>query len=204
DRTNIAGAATLAGTVQAVFAAGSYVTRNYTILSAAGGRSGTFSALTTANLPAGFSASLSYTATDATLNLTAALGALPLLGVPNARGGSGAPACAFNINQCNVARRQPRQCAHAALGRSGDRRAAGRVPTHQPVPRHHARSVRRRPQRVRRRRQRRDRLCAGARSASRRHRACLFQGAQGPAQAGELRRALERVGCRLWRRQPHV
>src|SRR5215831_8498933 len=103
DRTNVAGTATLAGTVQAAFAAGSYVTRNYTILSAAGGRSGAFSALTTTNLPAGFSASLSYTATDVTLNLTAALGALTILGVPNAPGGSGAPACAFNINQCNVA-----------------------------------------------------------------------------------------------------
>src|SRR5262245_2943957 len=103
DRTNVADTATLAGTVQAVFAAGSFMTRNYTILSAAGGRSGTFSALTTTNLPAGFSASLSYTATDATLNLTAALGALTILGVPNAPGGSGAPACAFNINQCNVA-----------------------------------------------------------------------------------------------------
>src|SRR6516165_9561726 len=103
DRTNVAGTATLAGTVQAAFAAGSYVTRNYTILSAAGGRSGTFSALTTANLPAGFSASLSYTATDVTLNLTAALGALTILGVPNAASGPGAPACAFSINQCNVA-----------------------------------------------------------------------------------------------------
>src|SRR6516165_5866805 len=103
DRTNVAGTATLAGTVQAAFAAGSFMTRNYTILSAAGGRSGTFSALTTANLPAGFSASLSYTATDVILNLTAALGTLTLLGVPNAPGGSGAPACAFNINQCNVA-----------------------------------------------------------------------------------------------------
>jgi autotransporter-associated beta strand protein/T5SS/PEP-CTERM-associated repeat protein len=103
DRTNVAGTATLAGIVQAVFAAGSFMTRNYTILSATGGRGGTFSALTTANLPAGFSASLSYTATDATLNLTAALGALTILGVPNAPGGSGAPACAFSVNQCNVA-----------------------------------------------------------------------------------------------------
>src|SRR6516165_1635899 len=103
DRTNVAGTATLAGTVQAAFAAGSFMTRNYTILSAAGGRSGTFSALSTTNLPAGFSASLSYTATDVTLNLTAALGTLTILGVPNAPGGSGAPACAFNINQCNVA-----------------------------------------------------------------------------------------------------
>ena len=35
------GIATLAGTVDAVFASGSYVTRSYTIVSAAGGRSGT-------------------------------------------------------------------------------------------------------------------------------------------------------------------
>jgi hypothetical protein len=62
DRTNVGGTATLAGTVQAALAAGSYVTRSYTILSAAGGRSGTFNALTTTNLPAGFTASLSYTA----------------------------------------------------------------------------------------------------------------------------------------------
>jgi len=103
--TNVtaAGSATLAGTVQAVFAPGSYVTHRYTILSAAGGRSGTFNALTTTNLPAGFAASLSYTATDAILNLTAALGGLTALGVPNAASGSGAFACAFSINQCNVA-----------------------------------------------------------------------------------------------------
>jgi autotransporter-associated beta strand protein/T5SS/PEP-CTERM-associated repeat protein len=99
DRTNVAGTATLAGTVQAAFAAGSYMTRNYTILSAAGGRSGTFNALTTTNLPANFTASLSYTATDVILNLTAALGGLTALGGPNAP----APACAFNVNQCNVA-----------------------------------------------------------------------------------------------------
>jgi autotransporter-associated beta strand protein/T5SS/PEP-CTERM-associated repeat protein len=98
--TNVtaAGSAALAGTVQAVFAAGSYVSRNYTILSAAGGRIGTFNALTTTNLPAGFHASLSYTATDVNLNLTAALGGLTTLGVPNAPS-----TCAFNINQCNVA-----------------------------------------------------------------------------------------------------
>src|SRR5262249_40436648 len=98
DRTNVGGSATLAGTVQAAFAPGSYVTRTYTILSAAGGRSGTFNALTTTNLPANFTASLSYTATDVILNLTAALGALTPLGVPNAPS-----TCAFSINQCNVA-----------------------------------------------------------------------------------------------------
>jgi autotransporter-associated beta strand protein/T5SS/PEP-CTERM-associated repeat protein len=98
--TNVtaAGNATLAGTVQAAFAPGSYVSRHYTILSAAGGRIGTFNSMTTTNLPAGFSASLSYTATDAILNLTAALGGLSTLGVPNAPS-----TCAFNINQCNVA-----------------------------------------------------------------------------------------------------
>jgi hypothetical protein len=55
------GSATLAGTVQAAFASGSYVARNYTIVSAASGRNGTFGSLTTSNLPAGFTASLSYT-----------------------------------------------------------------------------------------------------------------------------------------------
>src|SRR5215469_14344450 len=112
DRTNVGGTASLGGTVQAAFAPGSYVSRAYTILSAAGGRIGTFNALTTTNLPANFTASLSYTATDVNLNLTAALGALTTLGVPNVpngpggpggSGGSGAPACAFSINQCNVA-----------------------------------------------------------------------------------------------------
>jgi len=78
--SNVSGSATLAGTVQAAFASGSYVTRTYTILSAAGGRSGTFSNLTTSNLPAGFVASLSYTATDAILNLTGALGTAGLSG----------------------------------------------------------------------------------------------------------------------------
>src|SRR6516162_11031055 len=72
SNTVVSGSATLAGTVQAAFTPGSYATRMYTILSAAGGLGGTtFNALTTSNLPAGFTASLSYTATDAILNLTA-------------------------------------------------------------------------------------------------------------------------------------
>jgi len=94
------GSATLAGTVQAAFESGSYVSRVYTILSAAGGRSGTFNTLTTTNLPAGFTASLSYTATDAILNLTA------ILGQPSGPSGPSGPsalACAFSVNQCNVA-----------------------------------------------------------------------------------------------------
>jgi uncharacterized protein with beta-barrel porin domain len=98
------GSATLAGTVQAAFASGSYAARTYTILSAAGGLNGTtFNTLTTSNLPAGFTASLSYTATDAILNLTAALGQPGAPGEVNAPGGANALACAFSVNQCNVA-----------------------------------------------------------------------------------------------------
>ena len=75
DRTNVTGTATLAGNVLATFAPGSYITRQYTILHANGGLGGTtFSALTTTSLPPGFSSSLSYSATDVTLDLTAVLG----------------------------------------------------------------------------------------------------------------------------------
>lgn len=63
------GTATLGGaSVQAVFAPGSYVSKQYTILSAASGVSGTFGSLTT-NLSPNFSASLSYDANDVYLNL---------------------------------------------------------------------------------------------------------------------------------------
>jgi autotransporter-associated beta strand protein len=86
------GTATLAGTVDALFSTGGYATRSYTIASAAGGRSGTFSGLSTANLPAGFTASLSYSNTDAILDLTANLGG------PSALGTGG-----LSENQRNVA-----------------------------------------------------------------------------------------------------
>jgi autotransporter-associated beta strand protein len=93
------GNATLAGTVQAAFATGSYVSRTYTILSAAGGLNGTtFNTLTTTNLPAGFTANLSYTASDVILNLTATLGQ------PSGPSGPGALGTgAFSGNQRNVA-----------------------------------------------------------------------------------------------------
>jgi outer membrane autotransporter protein len=88
DRTNVTGTAQLAGTVNAVFANGTYLTRNYTILSAAGGLGGTrFDALTTTNLPAGFEASLNYAGTDVLLTIIGQVGANQLL----------------NRNQANVA-----------------------------------------------------------------------------------------------------
>ncbi|QOZ24619.1 autotransporter domain-containing protein [Bradyrhizobium sp. CCBAU 51753] len=71
DRTNVTGTATLGGaTVKASFAPGSYVTKQYTIISAGGGVNGAFSSLVNANLPANFTPSLSYDANNAYLNLT--------------------------------------------------------------------------------------------------------------------------------------
>jgi outer membrane autotransporter protein len=70
---NVSGTASLAGIVQAAFAPGSYMQRQYTILHS-GGLSGTFDSLVTTGLPAGFIAALSYTGTDALLNLVMGLG----------------------------------------------------------------------------------------------------------------------------------
>jgi subtilase-type serine protease len=68
DRTNVSGTATLAGTV-GVSHLGGKLARSYTILSAAGGRTGTFDSLVPINLPAFITASLAYTPTDVQLNL---------------------------------------------------------------------------------------------------------------------------------------
>jgi autotransporter-associated beta strand protein len=66
----VIGTATPGGaTVNAVFAPGSYISKQYTILTATGGVSGTFGSLVDTNLPANFSTSLSYDANHAYLNL---------------------------------------------------------------------------------------------------------------------------------------
>jgi autotransporter-associated beta strand protein len=89
DRTNVTGTATLGGaTVSAVYEPGSYVSRQYTILNATGGRTGTFGSLVNTNLPRGFAASLSYDANNAYLDL--------VMAVPNFGPG-------LTINQINVA-----------------------------------------------------------------------------------------------------
>ncbi len=63
DRTNVIGTATLGGaTVNASFAAGTDVAKQYTILNATVGVTGTFSGLVNSNLPSGFTSSLSYDA----------------------------------------------------------------------------------------------------------------------------------------------
>jgi autotransporter-associated beta strand protein len=70
---DVIGTAALGGaTVNAVYANGSYVSKQYTILTAGGGVSGTFNSLVNTNLPSGFSSSLSYDANNAYLNLALA------------------------------------------------------------------------------------------------------------------------------------
>ena len=67
--TNVTGAATLGGsTVKAIYANGSYVVKQYTILTAAS-VSGTFASVAETNLPSNVHATLSYDATHAYLNL---------------------------------------------------------------------------------------------------------------------------------------
>jgi len=71
DRVNVTGTATLGGAaVNASFASGSYIAKQYTILNAVGGRVGTFGAQANTNLPANFKSSLSYDANNAYLDLT--------------------------------------------------------------------------------------------------------------------------------------
>ncbi|HZC76921.1 MAG TPA: autotransporter domain-containing protein, partial [Ktedonobacterales bacterium] len=89
--TNVAGTASLTGgSVQAVFAPGSYVTNSYDILHAAGGLGGTKFTGVSGNVPAGFTQGLSYSTsgTDVSLNLTAVLGA-PGPGGPGGPGTGG-------------------------------------------------------------------------------------------------------------------
>jgi uncharacterized protein with beta-barrel porin domain len=70
DRTNVTGAATLGGaTVNASFAPGTYVAKQYTIVNASSGVHGRFSSLVNTDLPSGFTASLSYGTDDVYLNL---------------------------------------------------------------------------------------------------------------------------------------
>ncbi|WP_210191241.1 autotransporter domain-containing protein [Bradyrhizobium mercantei] len=69
DRTNVTGAATLGGaTVNASFT-GNTFQKQYTILNAAGGVSGSFAGPVNSNLPSNFTSSLSYDASNVYLNL---------------------------------------------------------------------------------------------------------------------------------------
>jgi autotransporter-associated beta strand protein len=70
DRTNVTGVATLGGaTVNASFAAGTFIAKQYTIVHATGGVTGTFGSQVNTNLPSGFHTSLSTDQNNAYLNL---------------------------------------------------------------------------------------------------------------------------------------
>src|SRR5262249_16695310 len=72
--TNVSGTATLnGGTVALIFSPGDYIRRSYTILTAAGGVSGTFHRAITLVQPPGFCARLSYPANTVVINLRAQL-----------------------------------------------------------------------------------------------------------------------------------
>ncbi|HEV7409484.1 MAG TPA: autotransporter domain-containing protein [Bradyrhizobium sp.] len=92
---SVGGTATLGGaTVNASFATGTYVAKQYTIVNATGGVIGTFSGPVNTNLPGGFKSSLSYGGNNAFLNLT--LDLTPKNPTPNFGNG-------LNVNQQNVA-----------------------------------------------------------------------------------------------------
>jgi autotransporter-associated beta strand protein len=85
---SVGGTASLNGTAAAIYAAGNYVAKKYTILTAAGGVSGTFGSLVNTNVPTNFASTLSYDANNAYLNLA-------LVFNPAILGG-------LNLNQQNV------------------------------------------------------------------------------------------------------
>jgi uncharacterized protein with beta-barrel porin domain len=90
---SVGGTASLNGTAAAVYLAGNYVSKKYTVLTAAGGVTGTFGSLVNTNVPANFTSSLSYDANNAYINLV-----LNFVPNPTPNFGSG-----LNVNQQNVA-----------------------------------------------------------------------------------------------------
>ena len=119
DRTNVTGAATLGGaTVNASFT-GNTFQKQYTILNAAGGVSGTFGGPVNSNLPSNFSSSLSYDANNVYLNLALNFAATAKLNGNQAAVGN-AVASAFN-NSGSIAG------AFGALAPAGLTQASGEL-----------------------------------------------------------------------------
>ena len=143
DNATASGAATLTGaTVNAQFATGSYVSKQYTILTATGGLGGTtFAGLTNTGLPAGASDSLSYSANDDDVYLNLTPGFTRYTGLNgNQQNVANALTNYFNYDRRHsggVLRAHPRR-PDADRRRSGDRRRARRVPADQRVYRPHA------------------------------------------------------------------
>jgi autotransporter-associated beta strand protein len=130
SNTIVSGTASLAGTVGAAFAPGTYMTRSYPILTANGGFNGTtFDGLVTRGLPADFGVSVNNVGNTAFLNLRAQLvpeppgpggPTVPPPTIPQVPGlppseqpsppdppagaSAGAPLSNFTVNQLNVGR----------------------------------------------------------------------------------------------------
>ena len=162
--TNVSGTATLTGgTVNAQFAAGSYMSRQYIIVTAAGGLGGTtFANLTNTHLPAGFTDSLSYNGNKVYLNLTAVLGG----GSDPSYAQRASPKRRHQPQQflqrrrrfagelrqrLRLDRRRADHRAEPTERRSRDRRRTQFIPAHQRVSEPDARSVRQWPRLCRRR-----------------------------------------------------
>jgi autotransporter-associated beta strand protein len=97
---SVTGLATLGGaTVQAIYGFGSYIAKQYTILTA-GSISGTFGSLANTNLPANFKPTLAYDQTHAYLNLALSFIAPTSPSTPASSSGSSS---SLNGNQQNVA-----------------------------------------------------------------------------------------------------
>jgi autotransporter-associated beta strand protein len=118
---NVTGAAALGGAnVNAAFAAGSYVQKRYTILTAAGGVSGAFGAV--AGAPANFNSTLSYDADDAYLNLALNFSPAPVALDRNQQAVAGSLTNFFNANGGI-------QGVYGALSPAGLSQAAGETAT---------------------------------------------------------------------------
>jgi autotransporter-associated beta strand protein len=118
---NVTGTATLAGTVGASFAPGSTVMKQYTILTAAGGRSGSFDGVGVIGTPGALVATLSYDPTHAYLNFALDFGAAPGLNA-NQKSVGTTLANFFNANGVIPV-------AFATLGSAGLTQASGELAT---------------------------------------------------------------------------
>jgi uncharacterized protein with beta-barrel porin domain len=118
---NVTGVATLAGTVGASFAAGSTVMKQYTILTAAGGRSGNFDGAGVIGGSGGLVATLSYDPTHTYLNFALDFGATPGVNVNQQKVGN-TLSNFFNANG-GIA------LAFATLGPAGLTQASGELAT---------------------------------------------------------------------------
>ncbi|KQU50014.1 hypothetical protein ASG72_18585 [Bosea sp. Leaf344] len=102
DRVDVAGRATLGGAkVATSFQPGTYVAKQYGILSAAGGVSGVFGQKVDSNLPAGFKSALSYDPNNVFLDLT--LDFTPAAATPTTPGNPVIVNRGLNPNQSSAA-----------------------------------------------------------------------------------------------------